>query len=183
VRRVGDTKAFSVDARILCATHQDLRKAVAERRFREDLFYRLNVFSLEVPPLRRRVEDILPLAQSLLRQEQHPTGRFTPAAERALHAYGWPGNVRELSNAVKHGAVLSAGKDVDVGHLPQEVLLPAPARRDELCTLAELEREHIVRVLRACGGRHGEAARVLGIGRTTLWRKLGDYGLDASEAE
>jgi DNA-binding NtrC family response regulator len=178
VRRVGDTRAFSVDVRILCATHRDLRKAVAEGRFREDLYYRLNVFCLEVPPLRRRVEDVLPLAEMFLRQEKHPTGRFTPAAERVLTGHSWPGNVRELANAAKHGAVLSCGADVDVQHLPR--LLDPPPRRDEpLCTLAELEKRHILRALQACGGRHGEASKLLGIGRTTLWRKLHDYGIDS----
>jgi DNA-binding NtrC family response regulator len=179
VRRVGDTRSFSVDVRILCATHRDLRKAVAEGRFREDLYYRLNVFSLEVPPLRRRIEDVLPLAEMFLRQEKHATGRFTEAAERVLAAHPWPGNVRELANAAKHGAVLSRGADVDVEHLPRELLDPAPQRQETLCTLAEMEREHILRVLQACGGRHGEASKILGIGRTTLWRKLQDYGIDS----
>ena len=180
VRRVGDTRPFSVDVRILCATHRDLRRAVAEGRFREDLYYRLNVFSLEVPPLRRRVEDILPLAEMFLRQEKHPTGRFTEAAQRALRAHAWPGNVRELANAVKHGAVLSDGGDVGVEHLPAGLPEAAPAAREvAFRTLAEIEREHILRVLQASGGRHGEAAKVLGIGRTTLWRKLQDYGIDA----
>jgi two-component system response regulator HydG len=182
VRRVGDTRPFSVDVRILCATHQDLRRAVAEGRFREDLFYRLNVFSLEVPPLRRRTEDVLPLAATLLRQENHPTGRFTEAAQRVLRAYAWPGNVRELANAVKHGAALCGSKDVGVEHLPQALTQPAPPRHDTtLRTLAEVEREHVLRVLQACGGRHGDAAKVLGIGRTTLWRKLAEYGIDARD--
>ena len=179
VRRVGDTRPFSVDVRILCATHRDLRKAVAEGRFREDLYYRLNVFCLEVPALRRRVEDILPLAETFLRQEEHATCRFTAAAERLLEKHAWPGNVRELANAVKHGAVLSRGGDVDVAHLPQSLGEPLPAQRDEAPgTLAEMEKLHILRVLRAVGGRHGEAAKVLGIGRTTLWRKLQDYGIE-----
>ncbi|HUJ25696.1 MAG TPA: sigma-54 dependent transcriptional regulator [Myxococcales bacterium] len=181
VRRVGDVRPFSVDARVLCATHRDLRRAVAEGRFREDLYYRLNVFCLEVPPLRRRAEDIIPLAETFLRQENHATGRFTPKAERALQAHSWPGNVRELSNAARHGAVLSGGADVDLEHLPQSVTNPEPAAAawDDLCTLAEMERRHIVRVLHACGGRQGEAAKTLGIGRTTLWRKLQDYDIES----
>ncbi|MGE5048605.1 MAG: sigma-54 interaction domain-containing protein [Deltaproteobacteria bacterium] len=179
VRRVGDTRPFSVNVRILCATHRDLRKAVAEGRFREDLYYRLNVFCLEVPPLRRRLEDVLPLAEMFLRQEKHPTARFTAAAQRVLTAHSWPGNVRELANAVKHGAVLSRGADVDVEHLPRTLFDPPPRRDEPLCTLAELEKRHILRVLQACGGRHGEASKVLGIGRTTLWRKLQDYGIDS----
>ncbi len=178
VRRVGDTRAFSVDVRILCATHRDLRKAVADGRFRDDLYYRLKVFALTVPPLRRRVEDVLPLAEMFLRKEKHPTSRFTAAAERALCAYAWPGNVRELANAVKHGSVLSRGSDVEAAHLPPELLEPANAVRGNLRTLADAERDHILEVLQACGGRHSETARVLGIGRTTLWRKLQQYGID-----
>ena len=178
VRRVGETRTFSVDTRIFCATHRDLRKAVAEGRFREDLYYRLKVFTLEVPPLRRRPEDILPLGEMFLRQEKHPTGRFTEAAERALLAYSWPGNVRELLNAAKHGAVFSEGDDVDIPHLPSDLLDRRARGDDALRPLAEVEREHILRVLQLCGGRQAEAARVLGIGRTTLWRKLQEYGLD-----
>ena len=178
IRRVGDTRPFKVDVRILCATHRDLRKAVAEGRFREDLYYRLNVFCLEVPPLRRRAEDVLALAEQFLRQEKHATGRFTPAAEKALLAHAWPGNVRELANAVKHGAVLSGHRDVDVSHLPVFAPLPPAAQDDKLKTLAEMERDYVLRVLQAVGGRHGEAAKVLGIGRTTLWRKMQDYGID-----
>jgi two-component system response regulator HydG len=182
VRRVGDTRPFSVDVRILCATHRDLRSGVAEGRFREDLYYRLNVFSLEVPPLRERAEDILPLAEMFLRQEKHPTGRFTGPAEQLLRRHPWPGNVRELSNAAKHGAVLSRGRDVDVEHLPRSLSEPVQLREaaGALGTLAEMERRHILRVLQACGGRHGEAARTLGIGRTTLWRKMQDHGIDVS---
>src|SRR5512140_317657 len=132
VRRVGDTRPFSVNVRILCATHRDLRKAVAEGRFREDLYYRLNVFCLEVPPLRRRLEDVLPLAEMFLRQEKHPTARFTAAAQRVLTPHAWPGNVRELANAVKHGAVLSGANDVDVAHLPRGLLDPLPAPREDV---------------------------------------------------
>ncbi len=183
VRRVGDTRPFSVDVRILCATNQDLRACVAQRRFREDLYYRLRVFTLTVPPLRERAEDVLPLAAMFLRQHRHPTGRVTPRAERVLQAHAWPGNVRELANAVNHGAVLSAGADVDVPHLPDDVVRPpaSAAAAGALRTLAEVEREHVVRVLEACGGRQIDAARVLGIGRTTLWRKLRAFGIDAEE--
>jgi transcriptional regulator with GAF, ATPase, and Fis domain len=100
VRRVGDTRAFSVDVRVLCATHQDLQARIAERLFREDLYYRLRVFTLNIPPLRERADDILPLARLFLSREGHATGCFTPAAERALAAHRWPGNVRELGNAM-----------------------------------------------------------------------------------
>ena len=172
---------LSDEPRIICATRTDLRKAVAEGRFREDLFYRVKVFSLEVPALCQREGDVLPLAEVFLRHDGHPTARFTAAAEQALVAYGWPGNVRELQNAALHGARMSGGADVDVTHLPQEVANPV-TQREPLRSLAEVEREHILRTMEACGGRHAEAARVLGIGRTTLWRKLNEYGANLRTA-
>jgi two-component system response regulator HydG len=180
IRRIGETRSFRVDVRVICATHQDLRQALAERRFREDLYYRLKVFTLTVPPLRERREDILPLAEMFLTQESHATGKLTAAARQALLGYGWPGNVRELANAVRHGAVLSGGEDVDVKHLPQELTegpSPPHAQRTLMRKLAEVEREHVINVLEACGGQQVQAARILGIGRTTLWRKLQSYGV------
>lgn len=183
VRRVGDTRAFSVDVWIICATHQDLRSCVAQRRFREDLFYRLRVFTLLIPPLRDRREDILPLARMFLEQEDHATARFTASAQRVLKNHLWPGNVRELANAVKHGAVLAGNADVDAVHLPEEIVSPEPDAipMTPLRTLVEIEREHVVRMLEACGGRQIDAARVLGISRTTLWRKLRAFGIEAEE--
>jgi two-component system response regulator HydG len=182
VRRVGDTQPFSVDVRVFCATHQDLERAVAERRFREDLYYRLKVFTLRVPPLRDRLADILPLARMLAAQARHP-GRFTAAARGALEACRWPGNVRELGNAVQHGVALAGPDDIDVAHLPEDVVTPRRSRPEPgaLRSLADVERGHIVHVLEACGGRQGDAARVLGIGRTTLWRKLREHGIDVRE--
>ena len=179
VRRVGDTRSFTVDVRILCATHRDLWAWVESGRFREDLLYRLKVFTLNVPPLRERREDLLPLAQFFLTQDGHTTGRITAEAQRVLNAYLWPGNIRELSNAMRHAAALSLGDDVEVEHLPPDVVTPRVRRMDgaisartALRTLADVEREHILGVLDACGGQQAQAARVLGIGRNTLWRKL-----------
>lgn len=183
IRRVGDTRSFSVDVRMLCATHQNLRTCMAERRFREDLYYRLSVFTLTIPPLRERPEDILPLTRMLLAQETDSRGEMTEEAELALQAYAWPGNVRQLANAIKHGAVLAQGKPIGVAHLPPEVVSPATRRGGSarLRTLADVERAHIVQVLEACDGRCSEAARVLGIGRTTLWRKLRAFGIETAD--
>ncbi|MEW5851264.1 MAG: sigma-54 dependent transcriptional regulator [Myxococcota bacterium] len=181
VRRVGDTQAFSVDVRVICATHRDLRSQVERGLFREDLYYRLKVFSLTVPPLRERREDILPLTRVFLELESRANAVLTPDAERALVQHRWPGNVRELANAVKHGVALSLGGAITSSHLPDDVLQPAPSRPADapvvLRPLAEVEREHVLHVLQACGGRPSEAARVLGIGRNTLWRKLRGYGV------
>ncbi len=182
IRRVGESEAVNVDVRVVCATHQNLIQCVRERRFREDLYFRLKVFTLVVPPLRERPEDIPVLAGMFLEQER-AGARFVPRALAALVKYPWPGNVRELQNAVKHGAVLSRGDAVDLEHLPEELMqpmvMPAPEDDGSLLTLAEAERRHILRVLEACGGQQLDAARVLGIGRTTLWRKLKTFGLAA----
>jgi two-component system response regulator HydG len=182
IRRVGESEAIHVDVRVVCASHQNLLQCVREKRFREDLYFRLKVFTLVVPPLRERTEDIPVLAGMFLQQE-HAGTTFTPRALAALVKYPWPGNVRELQNAVKHGAVLAQGEPVDLEHLPEELsqptLLPAPEDDGSLLTLAQAEKRHILRVLEACGGQQLDAARVLGIGRTTLWRKLKTFGLDA----
>jgi len=177
VRRVGTARSHTVDVRVLCATHRDLFEEVRQRRFREDLYWRLKVFTLTVPPLRERKEDILPLALMFLAELRHPTGRFSPAAVQRLQAHRWPGNVRELSNAVRHGAVLSGSSDVDLEHLPDDLGAdPSPREPGDLWeTLEEVERRHVGRVLAALGGNQVEAARALGIGRTTLWRKLRGY--------
>ncbi|HSM93620.1 MAG TPA: sigma-54 dependent transcriptional regulator [Anaeromyxobacteraceae bacterium] len=185
VRRVGDTRTFGVDVRFVCATHRDLKALIARGQFREDLYYRLKVLSLRVPPLRERRADILPLARALMAAEKRPPSGLSLAAEQALHAYGWPGNVRELGNAVKHGAALARGGTIQLAHLPDEVTGgagEAGADGAEPLTLADAEREHVLRVLARAGGSQQEAARLLGIGRTTLWRKLKGWGI-AAEAE
>lgn len=178
LRRVGENQSFSVDVRVICATHRNLRERVAEGRFREDLFYRLKVLTLEVPPLRERREDVLPLARHFLTQETTEAIGFSAKAAERLLGYHWPGNVRELENVVKHGAALASGPEILVEDLPEELLQqasPSPLPSSSTTpfrTLAEVEREHILRVLDACGGSQSEAARVLGVARNTLWRKL-----------
>ena len=184
VRRVGDTRVFGVDVRFVCATNRDLRVRVTEGLFREDLYYRLKVLALRVPPLRDRSEDILPLARRFVEAERRPAAGISPEAERALLAYRWPGNVRELGNAMKHGCALARGGTILPEHLPEEVHgpPPPPAGGDGPLRLADVERSHVLRVLERCGGSQPEAARVLGIGRTTLWRKLREWGVAGSRA-
>ncbi len=175
VRRVGSSRTTRVDVRVLCATNRDLSTEVRRGRFREDLYWRLNVFELTVPPLRERREDIEPLARMFLSELDHPTGVFTEAALRRLVEHAWPGNVRELANVVRHGCVLSQGHDIDIPHFPPalDTGRRAPSGgMDPLRPLVDVEREHILSVLELVGGNQVEAARVLGIGRTTLWRKL-----------
>ena len=179
VRRVGATRASRVDVRVLAATHRDLRAQVARGTFREDLFYRLNVFSLTLPPLRDRSEDILPIASQLLALEKGSARDFSRDAERALLEYRWPGNIRELSNAVRHGAALAMGAVVRADDLPDEVRQRHKTALTVLRPLADVEREHVLAVLDACGGNQTEAARALGLARNTLWRRLRAYASES----
>jgi len=176
IRRVGENQAFVTDARIVCATHRDPLQRVREGLFREDLYYRIKVLAVQVPPLRERVADILPLATNLLSQERTRARGFTEEARGLLTRYSWPGNVRELQNAVKHGAALALGHEIKPADLPEELLAPSTAPPTTLLRpLREVEREHILAILDACKGSQAEAARALGIGRNTLWRKLREY--------
>ncbi len=190
VRRVGSTASRLVDVRLLAATNRNLDERVRERTFREDLYYRLKVVSLEVPPLRRRREDILPLAHQFLRRgcaRYHcgPCSLSAAALDRLL-AYPWPGNVRELEHAMERAVVLAEGKPkIEASDLPPEILREGD-RLDEdgaSLTLAQVERRHILRVLERCGGSRKEAAAALGIATNTLWRKLKAYGVLAGSGK
>ncbi len=200
VRRVGSTHAVAVDVRVVAATHRDVCALVRDGAFREDLYYRLKVFMLRLPPLRDRREDILPLAHEFLRHQRGVAVRFSPEAQRVLLQHRWPGNIRELANATRHATALAHGECVELEDLPddlRDVVLtrsvplavppsaPGPAASPRAAApvgslepLAEVERRHILGVLEACSGRHAEAARVLGIARNTLWRKLESYRRD-----
>ncbi len=175
-RRLGGTTLLRSRARVIVATHQPLADAVADRRFRADLYYRLQVLTLTLPPLRARVEDILPMAQHFL-----PLGStLTPAAEAALTAYAWPGNIRELKNTLWRASILARGDAIDVVHLGLPVELPASGRSRTSATvhtLEEAEREAIRVALSAADGNRSQAARMLGIARSTLLEKLRRYGL------
>lgn len=180
VRSVGDVRTSKVDIRIVCATNRDLQKHVDEGRFRADLYYRLKVFVLRLPPLRERVEDIEPLVRRFLHREGRPNLRLSKEAMRLLETYEWPGNIRELANAVTHASTLCSGQEILPEHLPEELLAArTPSKTSSELTLAEVERLHVERVLQRCEGNRAEAARVLGIGRNTLWRKLQNYALES----
>ena len=183
VRAVGASRSRRVDVRIVAATNRDLGEMVRARAFRKDLYYRLEVVSLEVPPLRRRREDILPLAHAFVRRNcdtYHcgPCSLSARALDRLL-AYAWPGNVRELEHAMERAVVLAEGKPrIEEGDLPPEVLIggEVPPADETLVPLAEMERRHILRVLAHHAGSRKETAKALGIGTNTLWRKLRAYG-------
>ena len=197
VRRLGDNATRVVDLRVIAATHRDLRAEAAAGRFREDLFWRLNVVTIELPPLRERPEDIGLIASYFLAREARLQGRdplqFSPEAMELMQRYTYPGNVRELENAVRHAVTLSEGHVIRAADLPTEIrtprLLPsgdgsraedgapAPATDRDGWSLADVERDHIRRVLARHRGNATAAARQLGISRTTLWRKLREYGL------
>jgi DNA-binding NtrC family response regulator len=178
--RLGGNQDITSDFRLVCATHTNLEKQVEEGRFREDLFYRINVFSIEVPPLRERPDDILPLAtffiQKYARAMGKPALQPSPEAEAVLMSYRWPGNVRELENAVERAMVVGHGPALEVHDLPVTALNGAtdePQGR----SLSALEKDHIGRVLRECGGNVTHAAKALGIDRATLYNKLRRYDL------
>ncbi len=203
--RVGDSRSVSADVRVLTATHRDLPRAVAEGRFREDLFYRLRVFPIHIPPLRERREDIEPLARYLLAQIGRRSGRalrFSSEALRALLSHHWPGNVRELDNALEYATTVAQGQTLQPEDLPPEVLggagapiaigapasdvVSAPAGESVLAALPPPakprsrdapDREAIVATLNAHRWRMVEASRALGVSRTTLWRWLRDLEL------
>jgi len=174
VRRVGSNRSVALDVRVLAATHKDLGAQVELGLFRADLYYRIKVLSLRLPALRDRREDILALARHFLDLEGDRPRQLAPATEEILLTYRWPGNIRELSNAMRYASVLAEQPVIEPQHLPEEVLCrPTSAPpQGALRTLMEVEHEHVLAVLRACGGVQSDAARVLGIGRNTLWRML-----------
>lgn len=188
-QRVGGAETIHVDIRIVAATNKDLKAAVAQGTFREDLYYRLNVVDIHVPALKERRGDIPLLVMHFLRQiaqanNSSVTG-VTPAAMKLLEAYDWPGNVRELRNAVEKMIVLASGTQLDVADVPEQMQATAGAATVTLAasgTLDETEKAKILAVLKDNKGNRSEAARVLGISRRTLYRKLDKYaeeGIDA----
>jgi NtrC-family two-component system response regulator AlgB len=179
--RVGDYVTRKADVRIIAATNRDLDKAVKEGRFREDLFYRLNVIQIEIPPLRERPEDITALAERLLaffgRSRHHLFLGFSPEALQTLKRYHWPGNLRELRNVVERAAILCQTDRVGVECLPENLVPREPGTRlGDRVSLEKVEEEHIRRVL-ATAKSLQEAAEILGIDQATLWRRRKKYGI------
>jgi DNA-binding NtrC family response regulator len=178
--RLGGNQEIASDFRLICATHKNLEQLVEEKQFREDLFYRINVFSILVPPLRERPEDILPLAHLFVEKYARAMGKpartLSPDAEAVLLSYRWPGNVRELENAVERAMVVGKTPALEVRDLPvsaRDGAVDEPQAR----SLAALEKDHVARVLRDCEGNVTQAAKVLDIDRATLYNKLKRYGL------
>ena len=185
IERVGDHKPIRVDVRIISATNKNLEALIDQGRFREDLFFRINVFPLNMPPLSRRGDDIPLLVQHFIalnnaRHTKKIEG-LTPAAMDILLAYPWPGNVRELRNAVEYAFVLCPGGWIEPEHLPQRILAPATSAGPMAPNTAERhagKRERLLAALRASGGNQSQAAERLGVSRVTIWKWIKKFGID-----
>jgi len=183
-RRVGGTRLHRVDVRVVAATNKSMQREVEAGRFREDLYYRLNVVNLLVPPLRERREDIPVLAEHFLARFQASAGvrkALSPDALQSLIEYPWPGNVRELSNIIERLVILTPGGVIGLDALPANIRSPrpgAPEAPSGPVSLAEMERLHIARVLRETGGKKMQAARLLAIDLKTLNKKIRDYQIE-----
>jgi DNA-binding NtrC family response regulator len=182
--RLGSNTSVNVDIRLICATNRNLSELVQQEKFREDLYYRLNVVEMHLPPLRERRDDIPLLAQHFLansaEQFKKKAKRFSKLALHALEEYAWPGNVRELSNAVQRAVVLSEGSTVEICHLPATMRgcdTPQVARSYEQ-EVREFKRRLVLRTLRECGWRKAESARTLGVARGYLHRLINQLGIE-----
>lgn len=200
VEPLGADRSVQIDVRIVSATHRDLEQRVADRLFREDLYYRLNVLNVRVPPLRRRLADLLLLVEHFIQKKTGGGGAvgLTPAAWTALRSHDFPGNVRELEHAIEYAVVVSKGAPIDIQHLPESItgqrrtalpisVVPVEPAEEPLEPLraaaARWERAYLVRAVRAAGGRRGAAASLLGISRKSLWQKLKAYEVSADELQ
>jgi DNA-binding NtrC family response regulator len=186
IRRVGGTKDISLNVRILCATNRNLEELVSQKLFRDDLYYRLNVLSVVVPPLRDHKDDIVLLVENVIRSQGFQS-RFAPDAMDVLQSYDWPGNIRELKNVVERTCILCPGRAITAGDVS---FLKVKARREKkapdaavpfadaaMAPLSEIERRHIVSVLKHVQGHKGNAAKILEINPKTLYRKIKEYNI------
>jgi len=209
IRRVGDTEARYVDVRVIAATNRDLHKAIQQGKFREDLYYRLSIFHLTLPPLRDRRNSIPGLIRTFVKKYAAQSKKFIQGiakdAETILLTYDYPGNIRQLENIIEHAVTLCEGDNLVLEDLPEYLVLPGsprpmlalpnshsietvtiqpglptlPDKPEAIVTLAELEKNYIIQALEVCRHNHTEAAKRLGISRSTLWRKLKEHQLEA----
>lgn len=177
---VGSDRPRAVDVRIIAATHRDLPELVKQGKFREDLFWRLHVLPIHLPPLRERTEDIMPLVHRFAHHAAESFGRaeitFTSLAMERMTRYNWPGNIRELENTVQRLTVMCDGHQIDVTDLPPALRFTIPESTDEISSMAEMEIQHIRKALNFCDGNKTQAALLLGIDRKTLREKLKEHG-------
>jgi DNA-binding NtrC family response regulator len=193
IEPIGSNTSLHIDVRVISATHQNLKQMIADKRFREDLYYRLNVLDLTVPPLRERPGDLPILFQHFLRQFT-PFGKPTPTISRSawtkLSKHAFPGNVRELAHAVERAVVLSRGGEIDLAHLPPDIVGPLPTAPPSALdfqplarALKEFERERLLQALALADGTRTRAAELLGISRKSLWEKLRAHGIVGGDSE
>jgi two-component system response regulator HydG len=189
VTPLGSAKAYPVDARVLCATCKDLQDMVRKGTFRSDLYYRLDVVRLEVPPLRHRKEDILDLAQYFLKNQStfynEPPKTFSESVKRLLVSYAWPGNVRELANAIERAYVLTDGPEIQAAVMPFEIIISDSSSypKDQLPTLDDVKRKVITQTLEYTKGRRIAAAKILGIERRRLNRLIDKLDIRAAQTD
>ena len=176
IARVGGNEEIKVDVRVISATNRNLRTMVKQGKYREDLYYRLNVVTIDLPLLKDRREDILPLAEHFLKKYTEENNKsikkFSPEVVKFMLNYLWPGNVRELENMIERGVILSKKKSINLDELPQDIIHPTPV---EGKTVEAVERNHIINVLEETKGNISQAAKILGIRRMTLYNKLKKY--------
>ena len=188
-RSLGSTRMLKADFRVITATNRPIAQALAENRLRSDLYYRINTFQIEVPPLRERKEDIPPLVNTFVQRFAEQLGKaeptIVPEAFQKLLDYSWPGNVRELQNAIEYAVVLARNDIIGIKELPTEIQLPpalqtspAPVRRSGVASLDDMERETILQALTQTHGNKKKAAELLGIQRPTLYNKLKRYAIE-----
>ena len=176
ITRVGGNEEIAVDVRVIAATNKNLKNWIKQEKFREDLYYRLNVVTVDLPLLKDRMEDILPLAEHFLKKYSEENNKsikkFSPEVVEFMLNYSWPGNVRELENLIERGVILSKNNAINLAELPQDIMHSTP---NEGKTVEDIMKSHIFKVLEETGGNISKAARILGIRRMTLYNKLKKY--------
>ena len=188
IERVGDNSQIPVDVRIISATNRDLARMIAERKFREDFYFRINVIPIHLPPLRERIEDIPLLAESVFRNIRMKSGKQVTGISNetmsALMNYSWPGNVRELKSAFEYACVTCQGTTIQPSHLPPNILLAkgnaVPAKRTAL-NREEIKKIELIETLQKTGGNQSKAAKLLGVTRVTIWNRMKRYGISSKK--
>jgi DNA-binding NtrC family response regulator len=184
ITRVGGNEEINVDVRVIAATNRDLKTSIKQGKFREDLYYRLNVVTIDLPPLKDRMEDILPLAEHFLKKYAEENNKrikkFSDDVVEFMLNYSWPGNVRELENMIERGVILSKNTAITLDELPQDIIQPTPI---EVKTVEAVTRNHIINVLEETKGNISKAAEILGIRRMTLYNKLKKYNYTVNKLD
>ena len=184
ITRIGSNEEIAVDVRVITATNKDLKDMIMQGKFREDLFYRLKVVTINLPPLRERKEDVLPLAEHFLKKYSEENNKglidFSPEVIEFMLHYPWPGNVRELENMIEHGVILSKDSAISLAELPPDIVEPTQTKEK---TIEAVTRNHILNVLEETNGNITKAANILGIRRMTLYNKLKKYDLTVNNMD